>query len=61
MIRNSTKYVSYKDLKRVCAGLKEIYTEGAARDALEAFGGAWDGRYPMTYRPWYEHRGDPYE
>jgi transposase-like protein len=41
MVRNSTKYVSYKDLKKVCAGLKEIYgasDEGAAREALETFG-----------------------
>ncbi len=45
MIRNSTKFVSYKDLKKVCADLKTIYsaaTESAARDALEDFGKKWD-------------------
>jgi transposase-like protein len=61
MVRNSTKYVSYKDLKKVCADLKEIYTaadEGAARDALESFGKTWDGKYPMIYRSWDEHWTD---
>jgi transposase-like protein len=61
MVRNSTKYVSYKDLKKVCAGLKEIYgaaDEGAARDALEAFGKTWEGKYPMIYRSWEEHWSD---
>jgi putative transposase len=41
MVRNSTKFVSYKDLKKVCADLKTIYsanTEEAGRDALEDFG-----------------------
>lgn len=39
MIRNSTKFVSYKDLKMVCADLKKIYsapTEEAGRSTLEA-------------------------
>jgi transposase-like protein len=37
MVRNSTKYVSYKDLKKLCADLKAVYVaagEGAAREAL---------------------------
>jgi transposase-like protein len=58
MVRNSTKYVSYKDLKKVCADLTAVYTaadEGAARDALESFGKTWDGKYPMIYRSWDEH------
>jgi transposase-like protein len=41
MIRNSTKFVSYKDLKKVCADLKGIYSapsEEGGRAALEAFG-----------------------
>jgi transposase-like protein len=40
MVRNSTKYVSYKDLKKVCAGLKTIYSANnveAGHDALEDF------------------------
>ena len=45
MVRNSTKYVSYTDLKKVCADLKAIYagaTEETARNALEDFGKKWD-------------------
>jgi transposase-like protein len=41
MIRNSTKFVSYKDLKKICADLKTIYSaasEKAGQEALEAFG-----------------------
>jgi transposase-like protein len=47
MVRNATKYVSYKNLKKVCAGLKAVYAatdEGATRDALEAFGQTWDAK-----------------
>jgi len=61
MIRNSTKFVSYKDLKKVCADLKTIYsanTEVAARDALEDFGKKWDEKYPMIYKSWYGHWDD---
>ena len=53
MIRNSTKFVSYKDLKKVCADLKMIYsapTETAAREALEDFGKKWDKQYPLIYQ-----------
>jgi transposase-like protein len=58
MIRNSTKFVSYKDLKKVCADLKAIYTaptESAARNALEDFGKTWDGKYPIVYKSWNHH------
>ena len=40
-VRNSTKFVSYKDLKVICADLKAIYTapsEKACREALEDYG-----------------------
>ena len=55
MVRNSTKFVSYKDLKAICADLKAIYTaasDAAGRDALEDFGSKWNARYPMIYRSW---------
>ncbi len=61
MIRNSTKFVSYKDLKKVCADLKTIYsaaTETAARDALEDFGKKWDKQYPLIYQSWDRHWAD---
>jgi transposase-like protein len=55
MLGNSTKYVSYKDLKQDCADLNGIYPaadEGAVRAALEALGRTWEGTYPMMYRSW---------
>ena len=58
MIRNSTKFVSYKDLKKVCADLKTIYSannEVAGREALDDFKKIWDGKYPMIYRSWDHH------
>jgi transposase-like protein len=58
MIRNSTRFVSYKDLKKVCADLKTIYSassEASARDALEEFGKMWDAKYPMIYKSWDHH------
>ena len=61
MIRNSTKFVSYKDLKKICADLKSVYsanTETAGRDALEGFGKIWNGKYPMIYKSWDHHWND---
>jgi len=61
MVRNSTKFVSYKDLKKVCSDLKTIYsanTEPAAKDALEEFGKKWNDKYPMIYKSWEQHWGD---
>jgi len=61
MIRNSTKFISYKDLKKVCADLKAVYSankEAAARDALEDFGKKWDDKYPMIYKSWDQHCDD---
>jgi transposase-like protein len=53
MVRNSTRFVSYKDLKKACADLKAIYsasTETAGRDALEESGKIWNIKYPMIYK-----------
>ncbi|MBQ0161812.1 MAG: hypothetical protein KBS84_01465 [Treponema sp.] len=36
MIRNSTKFVSYKDLKAVCRDLKEVYSAINAESGHEA-------------------------
>ncbi len=55
MVRNSTKFVSYKDIKKVCADLKTVYsapTEESGRAALEEFRKAWDDKYPMIYQSW---------
>ena len=56
-IRNSTKYVSYKDLKALMADLKLVYmapTEEAAREHLEEFGEKWDSKYPKIRKSWTE-------
>jgi transposase-like protein len=48
MVRNATKFVSYKDLKAVYAAT----TEEAGRQVLEDFGENWNAKYPMIYRSW---------
>ncbi|MFA2477159.1 transposase, partial [Escherichia coli] len=45
MVRNSLRFVSWKDYKAVTRDLKAIYqapTEEAGQQALEAFAAAWD-------------------
>lgn len=58
MVRNSMKYVPWKDYKAVTADLKEIYqstTEDEALLALERFGDKWDEKYPQISRSWTAH------
>ena len=55
MVRNSLRFVSWKDYKAVTRDLKAIYqapTEEAGQQALEAFAAAWDSRYPQISRSW---------
>jgi len=55
MVRNSVKYVPYKDRKTVTADLKEIYlapSAAAAESALERFAEKWDQKYPAISRSW---------
>ncbi len=55
MVRNSLRYVSWKDYKAVTADLKQIYhsaTEREAQQALEVFGERWDSQYPQITRSW---------
>ena len=54
-VRNSAKFVPYKDRKAVCADLKRIY--GAvniddAEYAKEEFREKWDKKYPSIMRSW---------
>ena len=61
MVRNSTKYVSYKDLKEVCRDLRSIYSavnEEEALEALDDFGKKWNSKYPMIQRSWEAHWND---
>ena len=60
-IRNSTKHVSYKDLKPVMADLKLIYNANNAENAefhLELFGEKWNGKYPQIYKSWQTNWSD---
>lgn len=55
MVRNSTKYVSYKDLKEVTQDLKRIYSavnESEGIRALQHFGEKWDNKYPAISDMW---------
>lgn len=61
MVRNSTRFVSYRDLKKVCADLRTVYsapTEAAGRDSLERFNEKWKSKYPMIYKSWDAHWAD---
>lgn len=54
-IRNSTKYVSYKDLKSFTADLKLVYqavNEEAALTQLDMFEEKWGGKYPLAINSW---------
>ncbi|EFB4337481.1 TPA: IS256 family transposase [Escherichia coli] len=58
MVRNSLKYVSWKDYKAVTSGLKTVYqasTEEAALMALDTFAGVWDDKYPQISKSWRAH------
>lgn len=58
LIRNSLRYVSWKDSKAVAAGLKPIYqaaTLAAAEAALEDFCAQWDAQYPAVSQIWLRH------
>jgi len=55
MVRNSLKFVPWKDYKAVTSGLKGIYqssTEEEALNALDQFGDLWDAKYPQISKSW---------
>jgi len=54
-IRNSTKFVSYKDRKVFCADMREIYTaanEEAGLAALDRFENKWGIKYSYAIKSW---------
>lgn len=58
MVRNSLKYVSFKDRKSVAADLKRIYQSITAEEAtleLKSFAEKWDSRYPSIAKSWQNH------
>jgi putative transposase len=55
MVRNSLRFVSFKDRKAVVADLKKIYrapTEEQAKAALTEFEQVWDSRYAFISKSW---------
>jgi putative transposase len=58
MVRNSLRYVSWKDYKGVTTDLKRIYqspTEDQALSELERFGQTWNALYPQIAKSWTTH------
>jgi putative transposase len=55
LVRNSLRYVPWKNRRAVARDLKKVYTaataEAAARE-LDAFEAAWGDQYPMAARSW---------
>jgi putative transposase len=54
-IRNSCKYVVWKDRKPFCVDLKEVYgapTREAAEQALERFDAKWGSKYKHAIQSW---------
>jgi putative transposase len=58
MVRNSLKFVPWKDYKAVTADLKKVYqskTEDEALLELQRFGETWDDKYPQISKSWHAH------
>lgn len=58
MIRNSVKFVSYKDLKEFCKDLKKIYTsknEKQGYEELQKVKVKWKDKYISAFKTWEEN------
>ena len=58
MIRNSVKYVNYKDLKEFTRDLKQIYTsnnEKEGYDKLQEIKNKWKDKYLVSFKTWEEN------
>jgi transposase-like protein len=58
LIRNSLRYVPWKDSRAVAADLKPIYQSATleeAEAALEDFAAKWDEQYPAVSQIWLRH------
>lgn len=54
-IRTSTKFVAYRDRKKFCADMRQIYTaanEESGLEALNQFEGIWGKQYPYAIKSW---------
>ena len=60
-IRNSIRYVSYKDTKKLLVNLKPVYkapSEEAALAALDDFEKIWGAKYPLVIASWRRNWGE---
>lgn len=58
MVRNSLRYVVWKDYKAITSGLKAIYRSATEEEALlelERFAEIWDSKYPQIAKSWNRH------
>ena len=58
MVRNSLKFVPWKDYKELTADLKRIYQSATEQEAsleLEHFSEKWDLKYPQISKSWRSH------
>lgn len=58
MVRNSLRFVSWKDRKKLAADLRLVYrapTVEAGEQALTEFAAKWDSRYPTISKLWRQH------
>jgi transposase-like protein len=57
-IRNTTKFVSYKDIKPLMVDLKRVYaapTEDIAISELDLFDDKWGSKYPKIAKSWWDN------
>ena len=55
MVRNSLKYVSWKEYKQVTTDLKKIYKSATEEEALlelDSFAERWDEKFPQIGKSW---------
>lgn len=55
LIRNSCKYISYKDRKEFCRDLKTVYSainQDIALTNLDLCKEKWGSKYPYAFKPW---------
>lgn len=55
LIRNSCKYLSYKDRREFCSDLRKVYTASNQDNALKKLDECkkkWDSKYPYAFKPW---------
>lgn len=58
VVRNSLRFVPYKDRKVVARDLKRIYQAASREDAeseLISFSESWDSKYPMISQSWWKN------